>query len=111
MWGSGNATREFLYIDDMAEAVVKATLVYDSPEPVNIGSGIETSIASLSRMIAEIIEFDGEIMFDPSKPDGQPRRQLDISRAKEILDFEAKTQLKQGLTKTIKWYIKHYGSK
>ncbi|MEO8581116.1 MAG: GDP-L-fucose synthase [Patescibacteria group bacterium] len=108
VWGTGNATREFLYVDDAAEAIVKATQNYDGGDPVNIGSSVEINISNLARMISDIIGFKGKIVFDSSKPDGQPRRKLDTSKAKEFFDFEASTTFNAGLKKTITWFIEHY---
>jgi GDP-L-fucose synthase len=104
VWGTGNATREFLYVEDCAEAIVLATTLYDKPDPVNIGSGAEISIRELVSMIAELTGFKGEIRWDTSKPDGQPRRCLDVSRAKQEFGFVARTSLREGLSKTISWY-------
>jgi GDP-L-fucose synthase len=104
VWGTGQPTREFLYVEDAAEALVRAAEVLDTPEPVNIGSGQEISIADLARLIAQKTGFSGEIRFDPSMPDGQPRRCLDVTRARQWLGFSAKTSLEEGLDKTIAWY-------
>jgi len=104
VWGTGQPTREFLYVEDAAEALVQATEVLETPEPVNIGSGQEISIADLARLIARKTGFTGEIRFDPSMPDGQPRRCLDVTRARQWLGFTAKTSLEEGLEKTIAWY-------
>jgi len=104
VWGTGNATREFLYIEDAAEGIVLATEKYNKSEPVNIGAGFEISIKELVNKIVKITGFDGEIVWDISKPDGQPRRCLDTSRAKKEFDFEAKTEFEEGLKKTIEWY-------
>ena len=103
-WGDGSATREFLYVEDCAEAIQLATERYDRSEPVNIGAGSEISIKELVGLIAELTEFRGEIEWDTSKPSGQPRRCLDTSRAREYFGFQAKTQLRDGLTRTIEWY-------
>jgi GDP-L-fucose synthase len=103
VWGTGNASREFLYAEDCANGIVKAMEAYDQPEPVNLGTGIEIRIRTLARFIAMLMAFEGEILFDSSKPDGQPRRCLDVSRAKAF-GFEAKTDLIAGLSKTIEWY-------
>ena len=105
VWGTGRPTREFLYAEDAAEALVRAAEVLETPDPVNIGSGHEISIGDLARLIAEKTGFSGELRFDPSMPDGQPRRCLDVTRAKELLGFEAKTSLEVGLEKTIAWYL------
>lgn len=103
-WGTGSATREFLYVDDAAEAIVHATELYNQPDPVNIGSGSEISIFDLVNLIADLTGFSGEIIWDPTKPDGQPRRLLDTSKAKQEFDWSANTQLKDGLRRTIDWY-------
>jgi GDP-L-fucose synthase len=100
LWGTGKPTRDFLYIEDAAEAIVLAVENYDKAEPVNIGSGQEISI----RELATLMDFNGEIRWDKSKPDGQLRRFLDTSLAKKEFGFEAKTKLKEGLTETLKWY-------
>jgi len=104
VWGTGKATREFLYVEDCAEAIVLATEKYDKVDPVNIGAGFEISIKDLAYLIREIIGFKGKIVWDTSKPDGQPRRCLDTSRADKEFGFKAKTDFKKGLEKTIKWY-------
>ena len=103
-WGSGAASREFLYVDDAAEAIVKATRLYDSPEPVNLGSGREISIRELAESIAALSGFQGQLVWDQSKPDGQPRRCLDTSRARMEFGFSAATTLEQGLRATVEWY-------
>jgi GDP-L-fucose synthase len=103
-WGSGAASREFLYVDDAAEAIVGATRLYDSPEPVNLGSGREISIRELAESIAALSGFQGRLIWDPSKPDGQPRRCLDTSRARIEFGFSAGTTLEEGLRATIEWY-------
>ncbi|HEV3229088.1 MAG TPA: GDP-L-fucose synthase [Solirubrobacteraceae bacterium] len=103
-WGTGNATREFLYVEDCAEAIVLATERYDGAEPINLGSGQEISVADLARLIAEVTSFDGELDWDPSHPDGQPRRLADSSRAREELGFEASVALPEGLRRTVAWY-------
>jgi GDP-L-fucose synthase len=105
VWGTGTPTREFIYVDDAARAIVQATERLESPSPVNVGSGQEISIAALARLIAQKTGFQGELRFDASKPDGQPRRCLDVSRARHLLDFEATTTLDQGLDETIAWYL------
>lgn len=107
VWGSGKATREFLYVEDAAEAILLATEKYNGAEPLNIGTGEEISIQSLAHLIAELTGFKGEIRWDPQKPEGQPRRCLDVTKAKELLGFEAKVPLTEGLKKTIDWYVKH----
>ncbi|MHB8277833.1 MAG: GDP-L-fucose synthase family protein [Candidatus Humimicrobiaceae bacterium] len=110
VWGSGNATREFLYVKDCAEAIVLATEKYNKPDPVNIGAGFEISIKDLAYKIKNIIGFNGRIVWDTSKPDGQPRRSLDTSKAEKEFGFKAKTSFEEGLKKTIEWYI-DYGRK
>ncbi len=106
-WGTGAATREFLYVEDCAEALVLAAERYDSIEPMNIGSGSEISIRDLVTMIAELSGFKGRIEWDASKPDGQPRRCLDTSRANSELGWQARTPLAEGLRRTIEWYEGH----
>src|SRR6516164_3476085 len=103
-WGTGNATREFIYAKDAARAIVAATEHYDKPEPVNIGTGIDIPIRSLALMIAEKMGYKGEIHFNADMPDGQPHRRLDISKAKREFDFEPRWSLDEGLDKTIEWY-------
>jgi len=105
VWGTGTPTREFLYVEDAARAIILAAERYNLSEPVNIGSGNEISINDLVNLIALIMKFKGEIRWDSTKPDGQPKRRLDVSKAKEEFGFEAKVGLKQGLEKTIKWYV------
>ncbi len=104
VWGTGKATREFLYVEDCAEAIVLAAEHYDGPEPVNIGSGLEISIKDLVALIAKLAGFMGAITWDPSKPDGQPRRQLDVSRARQRFGFQATTDFQSGLEQTIRWF-------
>ncbi|MBI4085280.1 MAG: GDP-L-fucose synthase [Candidatus Liptonbacteria bacterium] len=106
VWGTGKATRDFLYVDDAAEAIVLAAEKYDGGEPVNAGSGREISIKELAELIMRLVKFNGELKWDTSKPDGQPRRMLDISRAKNEFGFEAKMALEEGLKRTIDWYLK-----
>lgn len=108
IWGSGNPTREFLYVEDAAEGILKAAEKYNSSDPVNIGSGFEISIKDLTKQISKIVGFDGKIIFDKSKPDGQPRRKLDVSLAKKKFGFKAKTKFKVGLAKTVEWYIRFH---
>jgi len=102
-WGSGNASRDFLYVEDAAEAIVLAAERYDGAEPVNVGSGREVTIRELAAMIAGITGFTGEIRWDASRPDGQPRRRLDISRAERELRFRPRTALEDGLRSTVEW--------
>ncbi len=104
LWGDGSPTREFLFVEDAAEALTLAAERYDGPEPVNIGTGEEISIRALAELIAELTGFDGEIEWDASRPNGQPRRKLDTSRAHELFGFDAATSLRDGLEKTIEWY-------
>lgn len=104
VWGTGKATREFLYVDDAAEAIVLATEKWNSPEPINIGTGKEILIRELVELIAGLSGFKGEIIWDSSKPDGQPRRCLEVSKARQCLGFEARVDLKTGLRRTIEWY-------
>lgn len=104
VWGTGRATREFLYVEDAAEGIVLATMYYNHPEPVNLGSGTEISIADLVHKICTIMEFKGKINWNITKPDGQPRRCLDVSRAEKEFGFKAKTDFDEGLRKTIDWY-------
>lgn len=106
LWGDGLSTREFLYVEDAAEAIVKATELYNEKEPINIGSGKEILIEDLVAEIIDIMEYTGKIIWDESKPNGQPRRCLDTSKAKEKFDFTAKMSLREGLIKTIEWYKK-----
>jgi GDP-L-fucose synthase len=108
-WGTGAASREFLYVDDAAEGITLAAAKSAGSEPVNLGSGQEISIAELTHLIAELVGFDGEIVWDTSKPDGQPRRWLDTSRAENEFGFRARTQLRDGLRQTIEWYRSHAG--
>jgi GDP-L-fucose synthase len=103
-WGDGTATREFLYVEDCATAIVLATERYDGALPVNIGAGFEISIRDLTALVAELCAFDGRIAWDRTKPNGQPRRSLDTSRAEALFGFRAGTTLRDGLTRTIAWY-------
>jgi GDP-L-fucose synthase len=107
LWGDGSPTREFLYVEDAADAIVLAGERYDGREPVNIGSGEEISIRDLAALVAELTGFEGEIEWDTSKPNGQPRRTLETSRAREWFGFEARTSLRDGLERTIAWYREH----
>ncbi len=104
VWGSGEASREFIYVKDTAEAIVLATQKYNKINPVNIGTGYEIKIKDLAYLIAELVGYNGEIIFDKNKPEGQMRRQLDVSKAKEEFGFIAKTDFRKGLNETIKWY-------
>ena len=103
-WGTGQASREFLYVEDAAEGIVLATEKYDKADPVNLGAGFEITIRELAELICTLAGYDGEIEWDTSKPDGQPRRCLDTSRAKQEFGFEAETGLRSGLKRTIEWY-------
>jgi len=106
-WGTGSPTREFLYVEDAARGIALATERYAKTEPVNLGSGMEISIRDLLKLIAELTGFEGDIVWDTSKPDGQPRRSLDVSRAREAFGFEARTPFHIGLQTTIKWYLEN----
>ena len=106
-WGTGSPTREFFYVDDAAEAIVIATEQYNESDPVNLGAGTEISIKELLEMIVRLTKFDGRIEWDTSKPDGQPRRMLDTSRAQERFGFRARTSFEEGLRNTIDWYEQH----
>ncbi len=107
MWGTGKPTREFIYVEDAAEGIVSATEKYDKGDPINIGAGFEISIKELVSLISRLMDFKGEIKWDTTKPDGQPRRMLDTSQAEKEFGFKAKTNFEDGLKKTIKWYEKH----
>ena len=107
VWGDGSPTREFLYVEDAAEGILLATERYDSPEPVNLGSGEEISIRDLAQRIARLVGFDGEIVWDTTRPNGQPRRALDTTRARREFGFTARTTLDQGLERTAEWYRRH----
>ncbi len=111
VWGTGKATREFLYVEDAAEGIVLATEKYDKPEPVNLGAGFEISIKELVTLIARLTGFKGEIIWDETKPDGQPRRCLDTRRARTEFGFTAATSFEQGLRKTIDWYREKTGAR
>lgn len=104
LWGTGTPTREFLYAEDCAEAILRAAERIETPEPMNLGNGKEISIYELAHVVKSIVEYDGQIEWDHERPDGQPRRCLDTSRAKELLGWEAKTSLADGLRKTVEWY-------
>jgi len=107
VWGDGSPTREFLYSSDAARGIVMATQTYNDPEPVNLGTNEEISIKELVELICELMAFDGEIVWETDKPNGQPRRCLDTTRAKQWLGFTAKTSFQQGLKNTIDWYRQH----
>jgi len=104
VWGDGTPTREFLYVEDAAEGILLATEKYDSPDPINLGSGMEISIKHLVELIAHLTGFKGRIIWDTSKPNGQPRRRLDVTRAEQAFGFKAETSFEEGLKKTIEWY-------
>jgi GDP-L-fucose synthase len=104
LWGDGTPTRDFLYVKDAVEGLLLAARQYDEPEPVNLGSGSEISIRELAQIIAELCQFDGEILWDTTKPNGQPRRQLETTRAEKRFGFKANTGLVKGLERTIAWY-------
>jgi len=106
-WGTGAPSREFIYVADAAEGILLATEHYNGAEPVNIGAGFEITIKDLVEKIATLTGFSGRVRWDSSKPDGQPRRRLDVSRAKECFGFEAKTSFEEGLKQTIKWYMEN----
>ena len=108
VWGTGEASREFLYVDDAAEALVLATERYDKPDPVNLGAGFEIKIVELAKLIKKLSGFEGRIVWDKTKPDGQPRRMLDVSRAEKEFGFKAKTSFEKGLKETIGWYVKQF---
>ncbi len=108
-WGDGSPTREFLYVDDAAEAILLATERYNKPDPVNLGSGMEISIRDLTYKIAHYVGFAGEIRWDTSKPNGQPRRRLDVSRAEREFGFRAQMGFEEGLRRTVEWYLRDQG--
>jgi GDP-L-fucose synthase len=109
MWGSGNPSREFLYVDDAARALLLAGEKLETSDPVNIGTGVETRIKDLAEMIARFSGFQGELVWDASKPDGQPTRCLDVSRARALLGFEAQLDLEDGLRRTVEWFRYTHG--
>ena len=109
IWGTGEATREFFYVEDAADAIILATEKYNKSDPVNIGAGFEISIKELVGLIVELTGFEGRIIWDTSKPDGQPRRMLDTTKALKEFDFKAKTDFREGLKMTIEWYRKAAG--
>ncbi|HVA30140.1 MAG TPA: GDP-L-fucose synthase [Gaiellaceae bacterium] len=110
LWGDGSPTREYLYVDDCVDGLCLAAERYDGAEPVNLGSGVETSIRETAEIVAELVGFEGEIVWDTSMPNGQPRRSLDASRARELFGFEARTPLRLGLERTIAWYRSTIGA-
>ena len=110
LWGDGSPTREFLYVEDAAEGVLLATERYDGPLPVNLGTGEEVSVKDLAQMIAAEVGYSGRFIWDTSKPNGQPRRCLDVTRAKELFGFEAVHRLRDGIEKTVAWFLANRGS-
>lgn len=104
VWGTGKASREFLFVDDAAEGIIKATEKYNKSDPVNLGAGFEITIKDLANLIKDLTGYEGKIVWDKTKPDGQPRRMLDVSLAKKEFGFTAKTSFEEGLKKTIEWY-------
>jgi GDP-L-fucose synthase len=104
VWGTGSASREFFYVEDCARGIVLATQDYDDPEPVNLGAGFEITIKDLAEKIRDLTNFEGDLVWDATKPDGQPRRCLDTNRAKEYFDFEAQVGFEDGLRQTIEWW-------
>jgi GDP-L-fucose synthase len=107
VWGTGNATREFLYVDDAAEGIILAAEKYNKSDAVNLGAGFEISIHDLANLIKKLSGYKGKIVWDKTKPDGQPRRMLDVSKAKKEFDFAAKTSFEKGLKDTIDWYLRN----
>jgi GDP-L-fucose synthase len=107
LWGDGSPTREFLYVDDAAEGILLAMEQYDQEEPVNLGSGVEIAIKDLAVLIAAEVGYLGKITWDVTKPNGQPRRCLDVNRAKKYFGFEARTSLQTGISKTIQWFLQN----
>ena len=108
VWGTGKPTREFLYVEDAAEAILLATEKYNKSNPVNLGAGFEISIKDLVELIAKLTGFKEKIVWDTTKPDGQPRRMLDVSKAEKEFGFRAKTPFKEGLNNTVEWYKENY---
>ena len=108
VWGTGKPTREFLYAEDAAEGIIMAAEKYDKAEPVNLGSGMEISIKNLVNLICNLADYKGKVIWNKTKPDGQPRRMLDVTRAKKEFGFKAKTNFEAGLKKTISWYQENY---
>jgi GDP-L-fucose synthase len=106
-WGTGSASREFLFVEDAARAIVAATELFNGDQPVNLGTSHEITIRELVELIAKLTGYEGKVVWDTTKPDGQPRRKLDTTRAAQLFDFEAETGLKEGLTKTIGWWENH----
>ena len=110
-WGTGKATREFLYVEDCAEAIVLAAEKYDASDPVNLGSGMEISIGELIGKIGDVLDFHPRVEWDTSKPDGQPRRCLDVSKAEKLFGFRVRTTFEEGLRKTVDWYLKQLSAR
>jgi GDP-L-fucose synthase len=110
LWGTGTPSREFLFVEDAAEAIVLAAEKYNSSEPVNIGAGFEMKISELAELIANETGFKGKIVWDKSRPDGQPRRSLNTERARKEFGFVAKTPFREGLKKTVRWYMAARGN-
>ncbi len=108
LWGDGSPSREFLYVEDAARAILMATKNYEKSEPVNLGAGHEITIRNLAEEIRNVVGFDGKIIWDTTKPNGQPRRCLDVSRAKQEFGFEAKVEFKDGLERTYEWFVKRH---
>jgi nucleoside-diphosphate-sugar epimerase len=107
LWGDGSPTREFLYVEDAADGIAIAGERFSGRDPVNLGSGVEISIRDLAELVAELTGFEGELEWDTSQPNGQPRRQLDVTRARELFGWQARTPLREGLERTIAWYREH----
>jgi GDP-L-fucose synthase len=110
LWGDGSPTREFLYVEDCVDGIVLAAERYDGPDPVNLGAGKEISIRELAELVADVVGFNGRIVWDRAMPNGQPRRSIDASRARELFGFEARTPLREGLERTVAWYREHAGA-
>ena len=110
-WGTGSATRQFLFVQDAAEAIVRAAEMIDAPEPINLGGGEEISISSLVQIVAKVCDFDGSILWDASQPDGQPRRSIDIARAKDRLAWQPEVSFSEGLQRTVDWYRRTLATK
>ncbi len=108
VWGTGKPTREFLYVEDAARGIILATEKYDKSDPVNLGSSFEISIADLAETVKKVVGYEGRIVFDESKPDGQPRRKLDVSKAREEFGFESEARFEEGLRKAVEWYQVHH---
>jgi GDP-L-fucose synthase len=108
VWGTGTPTREFLFVEDAARGIILASEKYDGDEPVNLGSSSEITIKELATTIAAAVGYSGELEFDTSKPDGQPRRKVDVSRAKQLFDFQTQVSFAEGLKRTVDWYKNKY---